>query len=72
MKIASAFKKPIVAMYSNMTTYIYEWMPYQVPFEALIAPDKQEIMAIPLEDVVVAFEKLWIATQNPINEKNQI
>ncbi len=57
--IASAYKKPTVAFYSEMTTYIYEWMPFNVPFRFLVAPDKLEIEHIPTADCVEAIQAMW-------------
>lgn len=57
--IASAFKKPVVAFYSEMTTYIGEWMPFKVPFRALVSPDKQPIEAISHEESLRNIDELW-------------
>ncbi len=57
--IASAYKKPTVAFYSEMTTYIYEWMPFNVPYRFLVAPDKLEIEHIPTADCVEAIQAMW-------------
>ncbi len=61
--IASAYKKPTVAFYSQMTTYIYEWMPFNVPYRALVAPDKKEIEYIPTQDCYNAVCSLWSETK---------
>lgn len=60
--IASAYKKPIVAFYSEMTTYIYEWMPFAVPYRFLVAPDKLEIEHIPTDECYNTVIKHWEET----------
>lgn len=57
--IASAYKKPTVAFYSEMTTYIYEWMPFNVQYKALVAPEKKEIEYIPTQECCNAVSDLW-------------
>jgi len=57
--IASAYGKPTVAFYSEMTTYIYEWMPFHVPYRALIAPRKLEIEHIPTSECIREIKALW-------------
>lgn len=57
--IASAYKKPTVAFYSEMTTYIYEWMPFNVPYRFLVAPNKLEIEHIPTAECVYEIQAMW-------------
>ena len=57
--IASAYGKPTVAFYSEMTTYIYEWMPFHVPYRALVAPRKLEIEYIPTSECVREIKAMW-------------
>ncbi len=56
--IASAMGRPVIALYTIMGTVPSEWLPYRVPYRAVLADGRVPISSIPVASVVEAFNDL--------------
>lgn len=57
--IASAVGAPIVGMYTRKATFIQEWMPYGVPFRAVITDHREPLDSLRPELVVKSVQELF-------------
>jgi ADP-heptose:LPS heptosyltransferase len=58
--IASAFTRPVVALYPVR----HEWPPYKTPYRLLIAEREQPVSSIPVENVFEASRELLFTDAN--------
>lgn len=56
--IASATRRPVLAFYTIIATIPSEWLPYRVPYRALLADGRVPISTIPVENALSAFRDL--------------
>jgi ADP-heptose:LPS heptosyltransferase len=56
--IASAANKPVLVLYSKLASFIREWMPYNVPFIAIITKEREPLDSLTVEEIVTGFDKL--------------
>ncbi|MBC8145268.1 MAG: glycosyltransferase family 9 protein, partial [bacterium] len=58
--IASAIGAPALTLYSQIASHYTEWMPFGVPFEAVITMGKVPIDSLEVAVVMEAFESLYV------------
>ncbi len=56
--IASAMRRPVLALYTIIATIPSEWLPYRVPYRALLADGRVPVSTIPVESVLNTFNDL--------------
>lgn len=56
--IAAAANKPVLVLYSKLASFIREWMPYNVPFIAVITKDREPLDTLATEEIMNGFDKL--------------
>jgi ADP-heptose:LPS heptosyltransferase len=57
--IGAAFDRPVLALYTRLRmTTITEWIPYGVPYRAVMTRERRPLDTIPVQEVVDAFGEL--------------
>jgi ADP-heptose:LPS heptosyltransferase len=56
--IASTANKPVLVLYSKLASFIREWMPYNVPFIAVITKEREPLDNLTTEEIIEGFDKL--------------
>ena len=64
--VASACRRPVVALYSSLTSPTRLWSPLGVPARLVEAGPGQPVSAITPEQVVDACEELYVETEPPL------
>ena len=68
--IASAVGAPALTLYSRLASHYTEWMPFGVPYEAVITDGAEPIDSLRLDDVLDAFERLLARVTTPAQSES--
>jgi ADP-heptose:LPS heptosyltransferase len=61
LHLASVAGRPVVALYTPRSVHVERWLPWRVPYRAVLAPPGTVVGDIRPEDIVAAFEELYAA-----------
>lgn len=61
---ASAVGTPVVGLYTTRATFIHEWMPYGVPFEAVVTHERADLDTLEPERIADAVDALATRLHN--------